>query len=83
MCSNNTTEVMPIGLFYDFILVADCLSCRDGKPSVRMVLLKSYDTDGFKFFTNYNSRKGRELVSFVLFSSCSTGMNFTHMSVSK
>lgn len=33
----------------------------DGKPSVRMVLLKGYDSSGFKFFTNYGSRKGREL----------------------
>jgi len=41
--------------------------CRDGKPSVRMVLLKGYDSSGFKFFTNYNSRKGRELVCFISF----------------
>ena len=33
-----------------------------GRPSVRMVLLKSWD-DGFVFFTNYDSRKGRELSS--------------------
>lgn len=38
-------------------------SCRDGNPSARAVLLKSYGTDGFKFYTNYESRKGRELVS--------------------
>lgn len=29
-----------------------------GKPSVRMVLLKNYDTKGFVFFTNYDSAKG-------------------------
>lgn len=34
---------------------------RDGRPSARTVLLKSYDTRGFTFFTNYLSRKGREL----------------------
>jgi pyridoxamine 5'-phosphate oxidase len=34
-----------------------------GSPSVRMVLLKSFDTAGFVFFTNYGSRKGRELSS--------------------
>lgn len=34
---------------------------RDGVPSVRMVLLKSYDKEGFVFYTNYESRKGREL----------------------
>ncbi|HMP89608.1 MAG TPA: pyridoxamine 5'-phosphate oxidase [Kiritimatiellia bacterium] len=33
----------------------------NGKPSVRMVLLKSYDDRGFVFFTNYESRKGRDL----------------------
>jgi pyridoxamine 5'-phosphate oxidase len=32
-----------------------------GKPSSRMVLLKSYDEQGFVFFTNYNSQKGQEL----------------------
>jgi pyridoxamine 5'-phosphate oxidase len=33
----------------------------DGRPSVRMVLLKSWGVDGFVFHTNYDSRKGREL----------------------
>ena len=33
----------------------------DGKPSVRMVLLKGFDARGFCFFTNYESRKGSEL----------------------
>jgi pyridoxamine 5'-phosphate oxidase len=32
-----------------------------GKPSVRMVLLKGFDENGFIFFTNYYSRKGKEL----------------------
>jgi len=32
-----------------------------GKPSVRMVLLKDFDSKGFVFFTNYQSRKGREI----------------------
>jgi pyridoxamine 5'-phosphate oxidase len=32
-----------------------------GQPSVRMVLLKHWDEDGFVFYTNYGSRKGREL----------------------
>lgn len=32
-----------------------------GRPSVRMVLLKQVDEDGFVFFTNYESRKAREL----------------------
>lgn len=34
---------------------------RGGDPSVRMVLLKGFDAHGFVFFTNYKSRKGREL----------------------
>jgi pyridoxamine 5'-phosphate oxidase len=33
----------------------------DGQPSVRMVLLKSYDQRGFVFFSNYRSRKGEQL----------------------
>jgi pyridoxamine 5'-phosphate oxidase len=33
----------------------------DGAPSVRMVLVKRYNADGFVFFTNYDSRKGSEL----------------------
>lgn len=35
---------------------------RDGKPSARMVLLKGFGQDGFRFFTNHESRKGKELV---------------------
>ena len=35
----------------------------DGSPSVRMVLLKGFDERGFTFFTNYESRKGRELAA--------------------
>ena len=34
---------------------------REGRPSARAVLLKGYDANGFVFFTNYASRKGREL----------------------
>jgi pyridoxamine 5'-phosphate oxidase len=33
----------------------------DGKPSVRVVLLKTFDEAGFVFFTNYVSSKGRNL----------------------
>lgn len=33
----------------------------DGHPSARMVLLKKVDSSGFVFYTNFRSRKGREL----------------------
>jgi pyridoxamine 5'-phosphate oxidase len=36
-------------------------STTDGRPSARLVLLKQVDESGFVFFTNYNSRKAREL----------------------
>ncbi len=41
--------------------MAAATATPDGKPSVRMVLLKGYDESGFCFFTNYESRKGSEL----------------------
>lgn len=33
----------------------------NGKPSARIVLLKGYSDDGFVFFTNYESKKGRQI----------------------
>jgi pyridoxamine 5'-phosphate oxidase len=35
----------------------------DGQPSARIVLLKGVDARGFVFYTNYESRKGRELLA--------------------
>ncbi|MEQ1642971.1 MAG: pyridoxamine 5'-phosphate oxidase [Pyrinomonadaceae bacterium] len=58
------------GLWMDEAIAAEvpeptamCLSTasKDGRPSSRMVLLKGFDQDGFVFYTNYNSHKGREL----------------------
>jgi pyridoxamine 5'-phosphate oxidase len=42
----------------------------DGQPSSRHVLLKGIGPDGFVFFTNYGSRKGRELAANPLASLC-------------
>uniref|UniRef100_A0A3B3R5M8 pyridoxal 5'-phosphate synthase n=2 Tax=Paramormyrops kingsleyae TaxID=1676925 RepID=A0A3B3R5M8_9TELE len=44
---------------------AMCLATctKEGIPSARMVLLKGYGHEGFRFFTNYESRKGAELDS--------------------
>ena len=36
---------------------------ENGLPSVRMVLMKGVDQQGFRFFTNMESRKGRELAA--------------------
>lgn len=35
----------------------------EGRPSVRMVLLRGLDDRGFTFFTNYESRKGEQLLA--------------------
>lgn len=63
----------PIELFQDWFAAAEeaglllpeavtlATASADGEPSARMVLLKGADTAGFVFFTNYGSRKGREL----------------------
>lgn len=35
----------------------------DGRPAVRIVLCRGFDANGFRFFTNYESEKGRGLIA--------------------
>lgn len=46
---------------FDPTAMALATSTREGRPSVRNVLLKGVDDRGFVFYTNYLSRKAREL----------------------
>ncbi len=48
---------------FDPTAVALATADAAGRPSSRMVLLKGFDARGFRFFTNYGSRKGRELAA--------------------
>ena len=43
---------------------------EDGMPDVRMVLLKGFDEEGFVFYTNFESAKGRELLSTMKAAMC-------------
>ena len=45
----------------DAISMTLATATRFGLPCARIVLLKSFDENGFVFYTNYNSRKGNEL----------------------
>jgi pyridoxamine 5'-phosphate oxidase len=49
------------GPFFDATAMTLATSGKDGQPAARMVLLKRFGPDGFTFFTNYGSRKGRQL----------------------
>jgi pyridoxamine 5'-phosphate oxidase len=72
--SDFTQENEPFSLFGTWLKEAESIEPNDpnalalatvdadGMPNVRMVLLKSFDLDGFVFFTNYESRKGQELL---------------------
>jgi pyridoxamine 5'-phosphate oxidase len=51
-CQNNVVEPNAMSL---------ATAGADGRPSLRTVLLKSYDEKGFVFFTNYESRKARQI----------------------
>jgi len=71
--TKDSVDANPIRQFatwYDEVLAkgvseADAMTLatatKDGRPCARVVLLKSFDDSGFVFYTNYQSRKGREL----------------------
>ncbi len=47
----------------DFTAMTLATADREGRPSARVVLLKGLDERGLVFFTNYESRKGAELLA--------------------
>ncbi|MFF2653999.1 pyridoxamine 5'-phosphate oxidase [Streptomyces sp. NPDC058045] len=49
------------GVLYEPNAMVVSTADAEGRPSSRTVLLKQYDARGFVFFTNYTSRKGRDL----------------------
>ncbi|MEU8589093.1 pyridoxamine 5'-phosphate oxidase [Streptomyces sp. NPDC048664] len=49
------------GMIYEPNAMVVSTADREGRPSSRTVLLKQYDGQGFVFYTNYDSRKAREL----------------------
>ena len=67
-----TDPIRQFALWYDDAVTAGVpepeamtldTAAPDGHPSARMVLLRGFDDRGFCFFTNYESRKGRELAA--------------------
>lgn len=38
-----------------------CTATKDGKPSARILLLRNFSENGFVYYSNYTSRKGREI----------------------
>ena len=54
---------MPLGVVRLPEAVALASADRSGRPSLRMVLLRGWDDDGFLFYTDYGSRKAAELTS--------------------
>ena len=60
---SNWLEEAKISEFNDYDAMAFSTVSDDGFPSVRMVLLRKFDKNGFVFFTNYNSRKSIEITN--------------------
>ncbi len=75
MNSDFTATANPFSLFAEWLGEAEASEVNDpnamalatvdgdGLPNLRMVLLKGHGPDGFVFFTNFESAKGRELVA--------------------
>ena len=75
MNSDFTATVDPFSLFAEWLGEAEASEPNDpnamalatvdgeGLPDLRMVLLKGHGPDGFVFFTNFESAKGRELLA--------------------
>ncbi len=75
MSSDFTATTDPDSLFVEWLHEAEASEPNDpnalalatvdseGMPNVRMVLLKGHDADGFVFYTNFESAKGRELAA--------------------
>lgn len=69
-----TEENEPFALFGEWLKEAEQSEVNDpnalalatvdetGLPNVRMVLLKGFDVEGFVFYTNFESRKGQEIL---------------------
>ncbi|MFH8339935.1 pyridoxamine 5'-phosphate oxidase [Streptomyces sp. AM6-12] len=49
------------GTLYEPNAMVVATADAEGRPSSRTVLMKQFDTEGFVFYTNYDSRKGRDL----------------------
>ncbi|MBB3592239.1 pyridoxamine 5'-phosphate oxidase [Rhizobium sp. BK529] len=72
--SDFTESEEPFKLFGDWLKEAEASEVNDpnavalatvdedGLPNVRMVLLKGFDINGFVFYTNFESQKGREIL---------------------
>jgi pyridoxamine 5'-phosphate oxidase len=68
----NSNPIQQFNLWFEQALAADLIepnamtlatATADGKPSARIVLLKGVSEQGFVFYTNYDSQKGRQLIA--------------------
>ncbi len=57
---NEANQAMPTNLVNSMALAT---VSSDHKPSIRMVLLKEYNSQGFIFYTNYQSQKGLDIAN--------------------